>query len=124
MARIDTSELLFDDDFVDTVQLIRRTSSVNAKGRNEVTESAPVKVLMSVQGVQTKDFMRNPELVDLRGVKSVWYSGPLLASTDGAYSDIIVISGVRYQVVKIDEDYLNFGGGYVKAFCSMEKSNV
>lgn len=119
MALIDTSELLSDPDFCDTVGLIRRTSEVNDNGRNVVTEAAPVNVLMSVQGPKAEDFIRNPDLVNLNGVKAVWYSGTLLPLVVGEYSDIIVWNGLRYQVHKIDEDYSNFGGGYMKAFCAL-----
>lgn len=120
MADLDTSELLIDPDFCDIVQLIRRSSTVNDKGRNVLVEAEPVDVFMSVQGPKAEDFKRYPDLVNLDGAKAVWYSGILLPLVEGEYSDIIVWNGLRYQVHKIDEDYSNFGGGYMKAFCALQ----
>jgi hypothetical protein len=123
MALIDTSELLSDPDFVDTVQLIRRTSTINNKGRNEVVDAAPVSVLMSVQGPQAEDFRRFPDLAELHGVRAVWFNGIFNMEEDGTYSDIIVWNGYRYQVHKVDEDYSNFGGGHCKAFIVRERAS-
>lgn len=120
MADIDTSELMFDPDFVDEVGLINRASAANSKGRNELTETEPLMVLMSVQGPQAKDFVRYPDLINFESVISVWYCGSLMADGQGVYSDIILWRGKRYQVHKIDEDYMNFGGGFTKAFCTQE----
>ena len=120
MALIDTSELLSDPDFCDTVGLIRRTSTVGSNGRNTITEAAALQVLMSVQGLKAGDFVRMPDLVNFDGVIAVWYNGVLIPEGAADYSDIIVWNGKRYQVHKIDEDFSNFGGGFMKAFCTAE----
>lgn len=116
MALIDTSELMYDPDFVDTVQLITRVSAIDDKGRNQLTESAPVDVLMSVQGPSAEDFQRFPDLANLHGVRAVWYNGTFSMNGANEYTDVVLWQGRRYQIYKVDEDYTNFGGGFSKAF--------
>lgn len=124
MALIDTSELLSDPDFCDTVGLIRRTATIGSNGRNVLAEATPLMVLMSVQGLKAGDFIRMPDLANFDSVIAVWYNGILIPDATTDYSDIIVWNGKRYQVHKIDEDFSNFGGGFMKAFCTAENSNV
>jgi len=123
MANIDVTQLLSDPDFCDVVTLIRRTSAVGDNGRNTVTELPGVNVNMVVQGLKSADFVRNPDLVNLDGVRSFWYQGEFLVDEDSVYSDIIIFGGVRYQVHKLDEDFSNYGAGFQKAFAAKEKSN-
>jgi len=123
MALIDTSELLSDPDFCDTVGLIRRTATIGSNGRNILVEALPLTVLMSVQGLKAGDFIRLPDLANFDNVIAVWYNGILIPDATTDYSDIIVWNSKRYQVHKIDEDFSNFGGGFMKAFCVAENSN-
>lgn len=119
MAGIDVSELLSDPDFVDPVTLIRRMADVNNKGRSVLTEAEPVQVSMVVQGPQAEDFKRFPELVEMHGVRAVWFAGKFNMGEEGTYTDVIrwpAVTGPRYQIHKIDEEYSNFGAGFVKAF--------
>lgn len=120
MADLDVSELMSDPDFCDQVQLIRRIADADNKGRNVVTEDAPLNALMVVQGLKAIDFQRFPDLVNLNGVKAFWYSGVLLNETETQYSDIVVYNGVRYQIHLIDEDFRNYGNGFMKAFGALE----
>lgn len=120
MADIDTSELMYDPDFCDTVQLIRRTQ-VMIKGYNEISEAAPVDVLMSVQGPKAEDFQRFPDLANLKSVKAFWFNGSFSTEADDTYTDIVIWRGQRYQIHIVDEDYTNFGaGGHMKAFGALE----
>ncbi|MNO38280.1 hypothetical protein D3C76_283810 [compost metagenome] len=123
MALIDTSELLIDPDFCDTVGLIRRSFTVSDKGRTVIEEQAAVFVLMSVQGLKAEDFVRNPDLVELNASKAFWYTGTLLPLIAGEYSDVILWNNLRYQVCKVDEDFTNFGNGHMKVFGALEGSN-
>lgn len=120
MADLDVSELISDPDFCDLVKLIRRTADTNDKGRNVVVEDTPLDVLMVVQGLKAIDFQRFPDLAELNGVKSFWYSGILLDETETQYSDIIIYNGLRYQIHQIDEDFRNYGNGFMKAFGALE----
>jgi hypothetical protein len=124
MADLDVSELMSDPDFCDTVQLIRRTSDTNDQGRNVLIEADPLSVSMVVQGLQAIDFKRYPDLVNFDGARAFWYSGTLLAESESQYSDIVVFNGLRYQIHKIDEDFRNYGNGFVKAFGALEKGNA
>lgn len=120
MADLDVSELMSDPDFCDLVKLVRRTASADDKGRNAVVEALPVDVLMVVQGLKAIDFQRFPDLVNLNGVKAFWYNGILLDENEAEYSDIVIYNGVRYQIHLIDEDFRNYGNGFMKAFGALE----
>ena len=124
MADLDVSELMSDPDFCDKVQLIRRTSLVSDSGRNVVVDAAPLNTRMVVQGLKAIDFQRYPDLVNLNGVKAFWYKGVLLEETATQYSDIVVYNGLRYQIHLIDEDFRNYGAGFMKAFAALEAERV
>ena len=120
MADLDVSDLISDPDFCDEVQLIRRSAGVDAKGRNGLVESSPVTVYMVVQGLKAIDFQRYPDMAALFGVKAFWFAGVLLEETSAQYSDIVVYNGLRYQIHKVDEDFRNYGEGFMKAFGALE----
>ena len=120
MADLDVSELISDPDFCDEVQLIRRTAVSGDNGRNQVTELPPSTEYMVVQGLKARDFQRFPDLVDLYGVKAFWFVGVFLEESETQYSDIVVYNGLRYQIHKVDEDFRNYGAGFMKAFAALE----
>lgn len=122
MALIDVSDLLRDPDFTNVVTLIRRTSTINGHGEHEMTES-PCNIVASVQGINTEDLVRLPEGARLQDLITVYYRGELQAESKGGYADIIVWQGHRYQVVTVDESFMNFGAGFTRALCKMEEVN-
>jgi len=124
MALIDTSFLLTDPDFVDTVTLIRRASTINDKGRNELTETSS-QIIAAVQSVGSGDFLtRLPEGARLADSISVYYQGELFAESPSGYADVIVWGGSRYQVKEISEHFMNHGKGFTKAECLLEAAYV
>lgn len=124
MAKIDVSDLLVDPDFTDKVTLIHRSESVNAKGRAELTETPePTPITVVVQNIDTEILDKYPDLATLSDKITVWYRGVLTAESPNGYSDIIIWKGDRYFVKYVDEDYMNFGKGWTKAVCVLEKVN-
>lgn len=124
MANIDVSDLLLDPDFTDLVTLIRRSCVVDAKGRNAMTETPVVPMItVCVQNVDTETLEKYPDLALLSDKISVWYKGVLTAESVNGYSDVIVFGSNRYYVKYVDEDYTNFGQGWTKAVCVLEKVN-
>lgn len=123
MARIDVSDILADPDFLDSLTLIRRSSSVNEYGEHVMTESSCF-IRASVQSVGTEDLQRLPEGARLQDVITVYYRGELMPERKNGYADVLVWGGKRYQVAGIDENFINFGRGFTKAMCRMEDANA
>lgn len=118
MALIDTSELLVDPDFTDTATLIRRSSSVNTFGENELTETSSLITVVVQPG--DKDMLeRVPDAVRLMDTITVYYRGELLLESVDGYPDIIVWQGQRWQV-KATTGFGNWGVGYTKTLCMLE----
>jgi galactose-6-phosphate isomerase len=120
MALIDVSDLLLDPDFTNTVTLIRRASSINIHGEHVMAET-PSQIIASVQGLSTEDLVRMPEAARLQDMITVYFRGELMAESPNGYADIVVWQGKRYQVVTVDESFMNFGAGFTRAVCKMEE---
>lgn len=123
MANIDVSDILLDPDFTNEMSLIRRSASISSKGRNTLVEAEPLTITACMQNVDTETLEKYPDLALLSDKISVWYKGTLTAESVNGYSDIIVFGSTRYYVKYVDEDYTNFGQGWTKAVCVMEKVN-
>jgi len=118
MAQIDVTELLHDPDFVDAIQLINRTPTVNARGENVISEVV-VNSIGSVQPASGKTLQRLPEALRLADVSSFWFQGVITATAPGKYSSILVFKGKRYQVQNV-LDWSNWGKGYSEGTCIAE----
>lgn len=124
MANIDVSDLLLDPDFTDSATLIHRASIVGDKGRNTLSETIVVPdVTVVVQNVDNKTIEKYPDLALLSDKITVWYKGELFAESANGYSDVLLWKGDRYYVKYIDEDFMNFGQGWTRAICVLEKVN-
>ena len=124
MAKIDVSDLLVDPDFTDKATLIHRSQTVDAKGRAVFAETVVVPpITVVVQNIDTDILEKYPDLANLSDKITVWYRGVLTAESVNGYSDIIIWKGDRYFVKYVDEDYMNFGRGWTKAVCVLEKVN-
>lgn len=119
MALVDTSELLLDPDFADTVTLIRRSVGVNDYGENVMVET-PCRVLMVVQGTMAESLDRLPEGARLSDLITVYFRGRLQPEAPDGYADVIVWNGRRYQVKSVTENFMNWGRGFTKAVCALE----
>lgn len=118
MAAIDVSDIVSDPDFQDIVTLKRRTSTVNTYGENVLSETS-ASVYMVIQPASPDDLQRLPDSVRRRDAVTAYYQGTLSADiADGAYPDVIVWNGKRYQVQTADP-YNNWGNGYARAICSL-----
>lgn len=114
MADLDITELLSDPDFTDTVQLVRRASTIDGNGRNILTET-PAYVTMVVQAPDADILNRYPDLANQNSKVCAWYKGELKVAGDGIYADLIVWRGQRMQAWKIHENYINWGTGWTMA---------
>lgn len=120
MARIDVSELMSDPDFVDPIQVIQRTPTVNSLGENTFTETVRTTV-GSVQPASYKTVQKLPEAMRVADVSSFWVKGDMIsAGVAGRYASILVFRGRRYQVQTV-ADWSNFGEGYTEGTCVAEK---
>lgn len=123
MALIDVSDLLRDPDFTNVVTLIRRASSVNSHGEHIMAESQCL-ITASIQGVNAEDLVKLPEGARLSDVITVYFRGELQPEAPNGYADVIVWNGRRYAVKTVDENFMNFGAGFTRALCVMEKPNA
>lgn len=119
MARIDVSDLLVDPDFIDRLILIKRASTINEYGEHVISETT-CNIRASVQGMRTEDIERLPEGARLHDMITVYYRGELYPERLNGYADVVVWQGKRYQVVTVDENFINFGAGFTRALCKME----
>jgi hypothetical protein len=123
MALVDVTQLLTDPDFTDTVQLIRRTKTVNTYGEGVLTEAAGVNATMVVQPATGDDLKKTSESAILTEYIKVWFKGDLNLQTVNGYSDIIVHRGRRFECYAPD-DFSNYGAGYTSAICILENHNA
>lgn len=123
MALIDVTQLFSDPDFTDTVQLIRRSKTVNTHGEGVLTEAAALNVSMVVQPATGDDLKKTPEAAVLTEYIKVWFQGELNLQTVSGYSDIIVHRGRRFECYTPD-DFGNYGAGYMSAICILENPNA
>ena len=123
MALLDTSFLLTDPDFIDTVTLIRRASTISDKGRNVLAETS-TQIKAAIQGADTEVLSRFPEGARLSDIITVYYRGTLHAESPSGYSDVIVYGGKRYLVKEVSEDFMNHGVGFTRAECYLEAAHV
>jgi hypothetical protein len=112
-----------DPDFADQYGIIVRSSVVSAKGRNELSEQLPVTVVGVVQNADRETLDKYPDLAMLSNVIAVWHRGRLNVESVDGYSDIIIWRGDRYEATVIDEDWMNYGAGWTKALCTLQKVN-
>lgn len=119
MALLGVNELMHDPDFVDTIQIILRTTKINSLGENK-TEERCVDAVGSIQPADGGVIARLPEALRYANVSSFWIEGELPVTGAGKYPAVLVFRGNRYQVQMIF-DFTNFGPGYTEGVCIMER---
>lgn len=121
MATLDVSEALDCPEFQTAFTLIRRTYDVDeATGKTVLVDAAPTNETAVIQAASGKDIERLPEALRSHDPIRLYFKGMLSADSEGNYSDIIVYQGERFQVFSQD-DWSNWGQGYVKIIAIMEK---
>lgn len=119
MAQIDVTALLTDPDFVDEMQLIRRSANVSGRGENMVKEVTTTSV-GSVQPTDGKTLRRLPEALQQENLTSFWFNGEV-PTTDGcAYPSVLVFKGKRFLIRHVF-DWSNWGSGWSEGVCVAEK---
>lgn len=125
MALLDTSDLLLDPEFADSLLLIKRHVVINSYGETLLTEFPEViiAVVQAGQAEPKEKLLRTRQSARFQDGITVYYKGELSAqrAPDG-YADIIVWRARRFQVADVDENFLNFGAGWSKAFCLIEEA--
>jgi len=120
MGRLEVPSIIFDQDILETVTLIRSHAGVNEYGENEmhpIIES----VLMAVQNATQKDIENLPHGVNLTWTIKVYYQGELCVEDQGQSADLIQWNGKQYKVIQIPEDFTNQPGGFTCALAIWEK---
>jgi len=122
MAFIDVSELLLDPDFIDPVQVIHRSTSIDQYGSNVITEVC-FPTVASVQPTTGRDLERLPEALRVKDVRTFYLKADLVADGDGRYPYVIVYRSQRYQVINT-KPWLNWGQGWNEGLCVREKPST
>lgn len=115
MGLIDTTDLLVDPEFVDSLSLTHRTPTVNEAGENILTSST-VATIGSVQPISGKALQRIPQALRIRDVRSFWIRGQIISDGASQYPDLIVWQGQNYEV-QLTYDWTNWGGGWTEGVC-------
>lgn len=110
MANIDVSELMSDPDFVDPLQIIYRTATVNHLGENVIEETV-VETYGSIQPTSGKEYQRLPEGLRSANVRSFWVKGHIKMDGASNYPVLFLYQGERYAI-KMVYDWSNFGASY------------
>jgi hypothetical protein len=121
MASLDVSEALDCPEFQTEFKIIRRTYDVSeASGETVLVESEPEPATGVLQAAAGKDIERLPEALRSHDPIRIYFKGFLSPDDEGKYSDVILYDGIRFQVFSQD-DWSNWGQGYVKIIAIMEK---
>lgn len=115
------AKLLSNPRFVEAVQLIRRTATVNQYGENVLTEAAPVTIQISAQSESGEILKRFPEAARLSDSFVAYSVTDLAPEAAGKYADVIIYQGRRY-LVQSANDWQKWG--YTEALCTLEAANV
>jgi hypothetical protein len=118
MSRIDVSDLLSDPDFVDKMVQIKRSPSVDNRGRNVLAEKE-ISTVGCVQPASGRTIFRMPEEFRVANVSEFFMKGTITATAPGKYSDVLVFKGQRYNV-QLVFDWSNWGLGYCEGTCIAE----
>jgi hypothetical protein len=116
MPLIDTSELLTDPDFVETVQVIRRAETISDQGRVS-TQNVSYDVIASVQPQTDQPMIRGPDQQNLPQLIQVISQWRLRGIAPGYQPDLVVWNGTTFVVNKVF-NWSHFGLGFVMAECS------
>lgn len=119
MPTLDLSRVLLDPRFGETVTVIRRTETVDAHGRSQVSSDSNDIFAVVTAGSNT-EMVRNPEGQYQPNLITVHSLFRLVGPSNGFQPDVVVWNHRNYVVTKTF-DYSHYGRGFVSAECaSME----
>lgn len=119
MAGLDVTEILDGDpDFCDTISVIRRTQTINDRGRVEVAEVQWDIIAVVTQGAGD-ELDRVPEGALISSAITVHTIERLIVAQGDIDADEILFDGRRY-IVTVLSDYSNFGRGFSAAVCTLK----
>lgn len=113
MPLLDVSSLLFDPDFADTFNVIRREEAVSDKGRNILTLSTIENVVGVVCAASPADLRRLPEAQTFDRVLSIVSKFAFFGACVGFQPDLVQWRGDLYVVSSLDS-YPQFGRGFTQ----------
>lgn len=113
MPFLDVTEVLFDPDFAQVLEITRRTNTVNAQGRTTITPSTLSPVGVITAGVPP-EFQQGPDSIHSKNSITINCTLQLLDSSTTALPDYVIFNGNTY-IVKKALPFSNFGAGF---YCS------
>ena len=113
---IDVSELMFDEDFVESFSFVRTASAIDATGHALLTTSAPIAGIGSVQPATTNELLRLADAERTKGAITIFSNAPLSSGSPGFTADIVTWGGSTWTVVSVN-DWSQWGAGFTRATC-------
>ena len=122
MALLDVSSVLFDPDFIDNFEVVRRVETIDVHGRSSITEQRSRQIGV-VTAISPSDLDRREDYQAMTRSISVVTQYKLRGEITGQQPDIIVWRGDNFVVKHIDP-YPQFGKGFVQVECtSMDRTD-
>lgn len=123
--RLDVTEVLFDPEFMDTIDVVRNTESVDEHGLTILTPQT-IRRVKAVITQHNGDILRREMAGQhVEGSISVYTTFELTDGRDIGHkelgADLVVYpsgTGDRYTVTKIN-NYMRYGRGFVSATCEL-----
>lgn len=122
MAQLDVSDVLLDPDFIDKISLVHRSTTVNSRGENILSETC-FNTVGSVQPVTGKEFMRVPDDLRTSDVRSFYIKAEIISDGSCQYPDLILFQGQRFQILNV-MPWLNWGQGWNQGLCVRQAASA
>lgn len=116
MAWIDVSDLLADPDFVDSLQIERRTTTVNNYGETTLAVASTITTVGSVQPASAKQVLKLPEALRTADVRAFYIRTEIVQDASSSYPDVIIYGTNRYQIQSA-APWGNYGSGWYEGLC-------
>lgn len=123
MALIDVTAALLNPLFTSIAVLIHRSAVVDSLGLMVLTESSETITAVIQSGGPAEVLARLPDGARHHDALSIHYRGALKAAGPGAYADVVVYRGDRYQIWEITGGYMDHGVGFTSAIALRERAD-
>lgn len=116
MPYLDVTAVLFDPDFADKFNVIKRVETVGANGRSVTANQTILNVIGVITAGNQNDLNRREDFQAMTRSISVVTKFRLQGEVQGRQPDLILWLG-DYFIVKHTENYSRFGAGFIQAEC-------
>ncbi len=119
--KLDFTDVIEDEDFSTTFDVIRRTDAVGSNGRSSVVENRYVGIVGIVVPGDPGDLLRTPEAAMTQRGITITTVFRLRAMSEGIQPDQVVYEGIVHTV-KAVKPWTSMGIGFTKAVALSENA--